>query len=197
MQSSSCLRETRTREINRDSTGSCRKMSPEKIYRASADTSDIFPNTGRKKLSTRTTAENEKAFSPGHSLCSECGKFVHSSNTARHWRSQHPHLEYSPRKFSNNQNRIQEDEHYPESNSETASSICSNLWPTKRKSDSYQDERSRKTSVVGSDSKIVATRSSNRIKENTSNITMNGKEKKCADGTPEEPYGYRTRSRRQ
>lgn len=28
MQSSSCLRETRTREINRDSTGSCRKMSP-------------------------------------------------------------------------------------------------------------------------------------------------------------------------
>ena len=28
MQSSSCLRETRTREINRDSTGSYRKMSP-------------------------------------------------------------------------------------------------------------------------------------------------------------------------
>ena len=50
------------------------KTVSEKIYRASADTSDIFPNTGRKKLSTRTTAENEKAFSPGHSLCSECGK---------------------------------------------------------------------------------------------------------------------------
>jgi len=124
-------------------------------------------------------------------------KFVHSSNTARHWRSQHPHLEYSPRKFSNNQNRIQEDEHYLKSNSETASSICSNVWPTKRKSDSYQAERSRKTSVEGSAGKIVATRSSNRIKENNSTITMNGKEKIYADGTPEKPYYYRTRSRRQ
>ena len=28
----------------------------------------------KKKLSMRTTAENEKAHSPGHSLCSECGK---------------------------------------------------------------------------------------------------------------------------
>ena len=50
------------------------KSVSEKIYRASADTTDICPNTGRKKLSTRTTAETEKAFSPGHSLCSECGK---------------------------------------------------------------------------------------------------------------------------
>jgi hypothetical protein len=66
-------------------------------------------SNGKKKLSTRTTAENEKAFSPGHSLCSECGKFVRSSNMARHWRSQHPHLQYSPRKFSHNQNRSQED----------------------------------------------------------------------------------------
>ena len=50
------------------------KSFSEKTRRASSDTSDIFTNTGRKKLSTRTTAENEKAFSPGHSLCSECGK---------------------------------------------------------------------------------------------------------------------------
>ena len=92
--------------------------------------------------------------------------------------------------YSLHKNSIQEDEHYPESNSETASSICSNLWPTKRKSDSYQDERSRKTSVDRSDSKIVATRSSNRIKENTSTITMNGKENKCADGTPEEVTSF-------
>jgi hypothetical protein len=31
-------------------------------------------SNGKKKLSTRTTAENEKAYSPGHSLCTECGK---------------------------------------------------------------------------------------------------------------------------
>ena len=33
-----------------------------------------YRSNGKKKLSSRTTAENEKAYSPGHSLCTECGK---------------------------------------------------------------------------------------------------------------------------
>ena len=51
----------------------------------------------------RLVREEEKANSPGHSLCTKCGKYIHITNTARHWRMRHPKEKYSPTKMKHNQ----------------------------------------------------------------------------------------------
>ena len=53
--------------------------------------------------------EEDKASSPGHSLCTKCGKYIHITNTARHWRMKHPEDTYSPSKMKHNQPKYVQD----------------------------------------------------------------------------------------
>ena len=53
--------------------------------------------------------EEDKANSPGHSLCSKCNKYIHITNTARHWRMKHPEDVYSPSKMKHNQPKYVQD----------------------------------------------------------------------------------------
>ena len=61
------------------------------------------------RMKPRLVREEDKANSPGHSLCSKCNKYIHITNTARHWRMKHPEDVYSPSKMKHNQPKYVQD----------------------------------------------------------------------------------------
>ena len=82
-------------------------LHPEKVEPNGASRETLKPVLPRRakaelRKKPRLTVEKDKANSPVHSLCSKCNLYIHSSNTARHWRMKHTEEVYSPSKMKQN-----------------------------------------------------------------------------------------------
>jgi len=140
-----------------------------------------------RRHTTRLSTRNQITSPPGHLLRHEGKTYVHSSNTARHWRSQHPQLQYSPRKFSHNQNRFQEND--LNSNDMRQNSASRDIWSSQLHASSATTEKPVKQGEKDR-------RSSQRIKESFTLKPNSSIQSHKIEDNMTQKYRNRPRSRR-